>query len=79
MILGKIAKGLTSLANNTKYSFSVANETSFLEMVREYMDKAGHAAGISNERLKFFKSPDYSLKFHIPYLTGTLLLIQTQD
>jgi hypothetical protein len=27
--------------------------------------------------LNFLKSPDYSLKFNIPYKTGTYLLIQT--
>lgn len=27
--------------------------------------------------LNFLKSPDYSLKFNIPYRTGTLLVIQT--
>lgn len=40
MLLSKIAKSI-SLANSSKYAFSVANESTFLEMVREYFDKAG--------------------------------------
>ena len=77
MLVNKIVKGLTWAAKS-KYCFSVANETSFLEMVREYIDKAGHTAGIPNDRLQFLKSPDYSLKFHIPFLTGKTRPIQTQ-
>jgi hypothetical protein len=39
-------------------------------MVSQYFDKAGEATGISKDRLNFLKSPDYSLKFNIPYRTG---------
>jgi hypothetical protein len=74
MLLTKIAKSI-SLANSSKYAFSVANESSFLEMVREYFDKAGETAGIPQDRLNFLKSPDYSLKFNIPFLTGTCTFI----
>lgn len=55
-----------------KSSFSVTGEASFLEMVSQYFDKAGEATGIAKDRLNFLKSPDYSLKFNIPYRTGTL-------
>jgi hypothetical protein len=79
MLVNRIAAGLGWVAKNRGYAFSVANETSFLEMVREYIDKAGNAAGIPHDRLKFLKSPDYSLKFNIPFLTGTPPLTQTQD
>lgn len=58
-----------------KYNFSVEGEANFLEMVSQYFDKAGHATGISKDRLNFLKSPDYSLKFNIPYLTGICNLI----
>lgn len=39
MLLSKLARH--HLATKLQYSFSVANETTFLEMVREYYDKAG--------------------------------------
>jgi len=40
MLLSKLARHY-HLATKLQYSFSVANETTFLEMVREYYDKAG--------------------------------------
>jgi hypothetical protein len=51
-------------------AFSVSGEGTFLEMVSEYLDKAGSAASIPQDRLAFLKSPDYSLKFNIPFKTG---------
>ena len=68
-----------SLLKRAPYSFSVANEPSFLEMVRQYIDKAGRTAGISEERLNFLKSPDYSLKLYVPFRTGIPQPIQMQD
>ena len=52
-------------------------ESSFLENVSQYFDRAGTAAGIPKDMLNFLKSPDYSLKFNIPYRTGNFLFIQT--
>ena len=69
MFLSKIASR-SQLWKPLSYNFSVANETTFLEMVRQYFDKAGEAAGIPKDRLTFLKNPDFSLKFHIPFLTG---------
>jgi hypothetical protein len=40
MFLSKIAKQSQLLSRITA-SFAVANESSFLDMVREYIDKAG--------------------------------------
>lgn len=69
----------SSLFSKLPYSFSVANEPGFLEMVREYMDKAGVAAGIPEDRMNFLKSPDFSLKLTIPFRTGTInIYIQMQ-
>jgi hypothetical protein len=51
-------------------SHGVKGEATFLEMVSQYFDKAGAATNISKDRLHFLKSPDYSLKFNIPYKTG---------
>jgi hypothetical protein len=71
MFLSKITKNINlSMIKNIQQSFSVAGESSFLEMVSEYFDKAGEVTGISKDRLNFLKSPDYSLKFNIPFLTG---------
>ena len=41
-----------------------------MENVYQYFDKAGDATNISKDMLNFLKSPDYSLKFNIPYRTG---------
>lgn len=43
----------------------------FLDNVSQYFDKAGEATGISKDMLNFLKSPDYSLKFNIPYRTDS--------
>lgn len=69
MLLSKIAQRMPLLTQG-RACFSIANETTFLEMVREYYDKAGEAAGIPKDRVSFLKSPDFSLKFNIPFLTG---------
>ena len=45
-------------------------EPNFLEMVSQYFDKAGSTTNISKDMLNFLKSPDYSLKFNIPYKSG---------
>jgi len=50
-----------------------------LENVSQYFDKAGEATGISKDMLNFLKSPDYSLKFNIPYRTGNQFFIQTLE
>lgn len=71
--------GKQSVFNRIPYSFSVKNEPGFLEMVREYIDKAGTAAGIPEDRLNFLKSPDFSLKLTIPFRTGTTLSTQMLD
>lgn len=65
------------LANRSTFGFSVTGESTFLEMVSQYFDKAGEATGIPKDRLNFLKSPDYSLKFNIPFRTGTSLFMQT--
>lgn len=71
MFLSKITKQINlSIFRTIHSSFSVAGESSFLEMVSEYFDKAGEVTGISKDRLNFLKSPDYSLKFNISFLTG---------
>jgi hypothetical protein len=69
MFISNIARKAL-LANQLNCRFSVAGEATFLEMVSQYFDKAGEATGISKDRLNFLKSPDYSLKFNIPYRTG---------
>jgi glutamate dehydrogenase (NAD(P)+) len=74
MFVSNIAKRL-SQSMALRYNFSVEGEANFLEMVSQYFDKAGNATGISKDRLNFLKSPDYSLKFNIPYLTGTPIFI----
>ncbi len=61
-----------ALTRQLACGFSVAGESTFLEMVSQYFDKAGEATGIPKDRLNFLKSPDYSLKFNIPFRTGTL-------
>lgn len=78
MFLSKIVRRLP-LATSLRYPFSVTGESSFLEMVGEYFDKAGETAGIPKDRLNFLKSPDFSLKFNIPFLTGRFTITQTQD
>lgn len=78
MLLSKIAHRMP-LLNAVRSSFSIANETTFLQMVREYYDKAGEAAGIPKDRVNFLKSPDFSLKFNIPFLTGKSNNNQMQD
>lgn len=55
-----------------RYGFSIAGEGTFLEMVAEYFTQAGKAAKIPEDTMTFLKSPDYSLKFNIPFLTGKL-------
>ena len=70
MIISNIAKR-TLLSAPLQARFSVAGESTFLQMVSEYFDKAGEAAGIPKDRLNFLKSPDFSLKFNIPFKTGT--------
>jgi len=50
-----------------------------LDNVSQYFDKAGEATGISKDMLNFLKSPDYSLKFNIPYRTGKQFFIQTLE
>lgn len=65
------------LASSPRFGFSVSNESTFLEMVSQYFDKAGEATGISKDRLEFLKKPDYSLKFNIPFKTGIFWLKQT--
>jgi hypothetical protein len=39
-------------------------------MVEGYFNKAAKVAGLEEDRINFLKSPEYSLKFNIPYLTG---------
>jgi hypothetical protein len=78
MLLSKITHRMP-LLNAVHSSFSIANETTFLQMVREYYDKAGEAAGIPKDRVNFLKSPDFSLKFNIPFLTGKSNNNQMQD
>lgn len=63
-----------ALTSQLACGFSVAGEATFLEMVSQYFDKAGEATGIPKDRLNFLKSPDYSLKFNIPFRTGMLAL-----
>ena len=77
-MISNIAKRALFAPRQT-FNFSVAGEGSFLEMVSEYFDKAGDAAGIPKDRLNFLKSPDYSLKFNIPFQTGTNAFRQMQD
>jgi hypothetical protein len=75
---------LTALAKRTlvptlRCGFSVQGEANFLEMVSQYFDKAGEATGIAKDRLSFLKNPDFSLKFNIPFKTGSSPPTQTQD
>ena len=77
MMLTALAK--RSLLPTLRCSFSVQGEANFLEMVSQYFDKAGEATGIAKDRLSFLKNPDFSLKFNIPFKTGSVLSIQTQD
>jgi hypothetical protein len=69
MFISNIARRAL-LSNGQRFYFSVSGESTFLEMVSQYFDKAGEATGIAKDRLNFLKSPDYSLKFNIPYRTG---------
>jgi hypothetical protein len=70
MFISNLARNAI-LTRQLACNFSVAGESTFLEMVSQYFDKAGEATGIPKDRLNFLKSPDYSLKFNIPYRTGT--------
>lgn len=70
MFISNLARS-AMLSQRLACGFSVAGEATFLEMVSQYFDKAGEATGIPKDRLNFLKSPDYSLKFNIPYRTGT--------
>ena len=72
MLLSRIAS--RTLTTVPRYAFSIPGESTFLEMVSQYFDKAGQATGISQDRLNFLKSPDYSLKFNIPFLTDAGLI-----
>ena len=63
---------VSSLANRAlQRGFCVAGEVGFLQMVSQYFDNAGKVAGIPPDRLQFLKKPDYSLKFNIPFKTGS--------
>lgn len=70
MFISNLARS-AMLSRQMTCGFSVAGEATFLEMVSQYFDKAGEATGIPKDRLNFLKSPDYSLKFNIPFRTGT--------
>jgi hypothetical protein len=70
MFISNLARNVMLTRQLTR-NFSVQGEASFLEMVSQYFDRAGTAAGIPKDRLNFLKSPDYSLKFNIPFRTGT--------
>jgi hypothetical protein len=78
MFISNLARSAL-LTRQLTCGFSVAGESTFLEMVSQYFDKAGAATGIPKDRLNFLKSPDYSLKFNIPYRTGTPQTTQTPD
>jgi len=78
MFISNLARS-AMLTRSLTCSFSVAGETTFLEMVSQYFDKAGAATGIAKDRLNFLKSPDYSLKFNIPFRTGNPPKTQMQD
>lgn len=73
MILSRVFRS-PLLTSSLRYKFSIPGESTFLEMVSQYFDKAGEATGISKDRLTFLKSPDYSLKFNIPFLTDAGLI-----
>lgn len=76
MLISAIAKR-AAVCPTLSLKYGVAGEASFLEMVSQYFDKAGDATDIPKDRLNFLKSPDYSLKFNIPYKTGKPHLKQT--
>jgi|688.fasta_scaffold102179_2 hypothetical protein len=78
MFISNLARS-AMLTRQLTCSFSVVGESTFLEMVSQYFDKAGAATGIPRDRLNFLKSPDYSLKFNIPFRTGTPPPTQMQD
>lgn len=71
-MISKFCRGITSKVNffTSTTVHHEEPESSFLENVSQYFDKAGEATGISKDMLTFLKSPDYSLKFNIPYKTG---------
>lgn len=72
MLISTVTKNISKRCQLLRgfYFSGVSGESTFLEMVSEYFDKAGEATKIAKDRLNFLKSPDYSLKFNIPYKTG---------
>ena len=62
---------LASHINSASFSVEAEGEPSFLDMVEGYFNKAARTAQIPEDRINFLRSPDYSLKFNLPYKTGT--------
>ena len=66
---------LSSLLSRPSFSSQVDVEPDFLHMVEGYFNKAAKTAGISEDRINFLRSPEFSLKFNLPYKTGIHPLI----
>ena len=62
--------GLACRINRARFSIDAKGEPSFLDMVSGYFNKAAQKANIPEDRINFLRSPDYSLKFNLPYKTG---------
>ena len=62
--------GLAFWLNRACFSIDTSGEPSFLDMVSGYFNKAAQKANIPEDRINFLRSPDYSLKFNLPYTTG---------
>jgi len=78
MIAKTLTKNCLRFADLAKTE-QVLKEPSFLKMVEGYFNKAAIVAGLEEDRINFLKSPEYSLKFNLPYITGIYLFIKTLD
>lgn len=43
-------------------------------MVEQYFDRSAKIAGIQDDRIAFLKSPDFSLKFNLSYISDSGLI-----
>lgn len=68
MLVSRVAR---SIVRFSEVAEKPAVEPSFLKMVEGYFNKAAKVAGLEEDRINFLKSPEYSLKFNLPYITGT--------
>lgn len=78
MIAQRLSRNCFRFADLAKTE-QVLKEPSFLKMVEGYFNKAATVAGLEEDRINFLKSPEYSLKFNLPYITGIYFFIKILD